>query len=264
MKIGFSTTCTFPSSLETSFKMGKEAGFDGIEIMISANKLSRDVGYLKELENKFSLPVLSFHAPTLLLTHFVWSRDPAVKLERTAELAAEMGSETVVVHPPYSWQKQYSENFLTLVKHIQKNTGVTIAVENMFPWRVKNRMVQAYSPKWETIVESGVNLTYDFSHGSLSGWNSLNVISELYPQIKHVHLCDGAGVDTSTGKDKIFDEHLLPGMGNQQVAESLQFLKEQNWSGSVVAEINMKNARNNLERFNTLAYVADWAKQHTN
>lgn len=260
MKIGFSTTCTFPVTLEASFVMGREAGYDGIEIMISGNKQTRDANYLKHLSEKYKLPILSFHAPTLLLTHFVWGNDPGVKLEKTAELAAETGANTVVVHPPYVWQKEYKGKFLDLVAEVERNTGVVIAVENMFPWKVKNTSIAAYSPSWEEIVEKTPHLTYDFSHAALSGWNSLEHIKELKDQISHIHLCDGFGNVTDEDKGKIFDEHLMPGMGNQRVAECLQYLKSVGWDGHVVAEINTKTARNNIERFHMVKHVSDWTR----
>lgn len=259
MKLGFSTTCTFPVPLETSFVMGKEAGFDGIEIMVSANKQTRDPKYLNHLSQKYRLPILSFHAPTLLLTHFVWGKDPGVKLEKTAELAATVGASTVVVHPPYVWQKGYKDLLLDLVTQVERNTGVVVAVENMFPWKVKNTAVKAYEPDWETTVDTVSHLTYDFSHAALSGWDSLEQVRKLHSQIAHIHLCDGIGnIEGSDGK--IFDEHLLPGMGNQKVAECLQFLKLAGWEGHVVAEINTKTARNNIERFHMLKHVSDWTR----
>lgn len=262
MKIGFSTTCTFPLSLEKSFRMGKYAGYDGIEIMITGNKYTRDLNYLKHLEDKYELPILSFHAPTLLLTHFVWGTEPATKLLKTAELAAATGAETVVVHPPFIWQGQYSENFLKIVDTIAKDTGVTIAVENMFPWKMKNKTVTAYYPKWDTIVKETPSLTLDFSHAALAGMNSLKVAEKLYEKIKHIHLCDGHGVNyNNTGKDKIFDEHLLPGQGTQPVAETLKFLQSKNWDGHIVAEINTKNARTSAERFSLLKETLEWTKE---
>ena len=138
-KIGLSTSSTFPARLEKSFSIAQQAGYDGMEIMITNEKATQSKEIILELEQKYSLPVLSFHAPTLLLTHFVWGTDPQVKLHRTAELAAEIGAKTVVVHPPFAFQGEYADNFLTIVDTIAKDTGVIIAVENMFPWKLKKK-----------------------------------------------------------------------------------------------------------------------------
>jgi sugar phosphate isomerase/epimerase len=259
-KIGFSTSCTFPSSLDKSFQIGKEAGYDGIEIMITNDKFTRDVNYLKMLEDKYELPILSFHAPTLLLTHFVWSTDPQVKLHRTAELAAEVGADTVVVHPPFAWQGVYSEHFLEIVEDITEDTSVAIAVENMFPWRVRGREMKAYKPSWDNIVETTPFITLDFSHAALSGWDSLEVAQTLGSKLRHIHLCDGVGTSNPDEKDKVFDEHLLPGQGNQPVKETLQYLKNKNWDGHIVAEINTRKARSKAERLKMLKDTLNWTR----
>jgi sugar phosphate isomerase/epimerase len=259
-KIGFSTSCTFPYSLDKSFKIGKEAGYDGIEIMITNDKLTRDASYLRSLEDKYDLPILSFHAPTLLLTHFVWGTDPQVKLHRTAELAAEVGADTVVVHPPFAWQGAYSEDFLEIVEDITKDTDVAIAVENMFPWRFKDRVMKAYKPSWETIVDTTPYITLDFSHAALSGWNSFEVAQTLGNKLRHIHLCDGIGTSNPNGKDKVFDEHLLPGQGNQPIKETLKYLQTNDWDGHIVAEINTRKARSRNERLNMLKDTLKWTR----
>ena len=101
--IGMSTTCVFPASVEKAFKMARLAGFDGMEIMVTNDPVTQDPIALRELSEKYSLPILSIHAPTLFLTTFVWGRDPGVKLQRSAELAAAVGAPSVVVHPPFRW-----------------------------------------------------------------------------------------------------------------------------------------------------------------
>src|SRR5690606_32666761 len=107
---------------------------------------TRDVESLRELSARYSLPVLSVHAPVLLLTKLVWGTDPRVKLERSAELAADLGADTVVVHPPFRWQGAYAQAFLNTIREISWASGVQFAVENMFPWTVRGRSMKAYSP----------------------------------------------------------------------------------------------------------------------
>lgn len=259
-KIGLGSSSVFPLELEECFAIAKEAGYDGVEVMITNNKLTRDAGYLKSLEDKYSIPVISFHAPVLLLTHFVWGTDPEVKLRKTAELAAQMDSDTVVVHPPFSWQGKYSVDFLQIVDNISADTGVVIAVENMFPWRVRGREMKAYKPSWEEIVDTTPKLTLDFSHAALAGWDSLAVAKELGDQLHHIHLCDGVGSSDPDAKAKIFDEHLMPGKGTQPVAETLTFLSDTGWTGHVVAEINTRKQRTRDDKIKVLAETAQFAR----
>ena len=260
MKIGMSAGCVYPLSVDDAFRLSAAAGYDGVEVMVTNDKTTQSADALLALAEEHDQPILSVHAPVLLLTHFVWGRDPQVKLEKSAELAAAVGASTVVVHPPFRWQATYAEKFLDIVRQTHQNTGVEIAVENMFPWAVGGRSVQAYAPGPDPRELDCDHITLDFSHAALSGHNSLELAKDFGARLRHVHLCDGA----TTGDDgRIFDEHLLPGYGIQPVAETLQHLAEIGWSGHIVAEINTRKAKNETERLASLVETLEFARLHT-
>jgi sugar phosphate isomerase/epimerase len=259
-KIGLGTTSVFPMKIEDCFSIAKDAGYDGIELMITSDRLSRDINHLKMLQDKYALPIMSLHAPVLLLTHFVWGTDPEIKLQKTAQFASDLGSETVVVHPPFAWQGAYSENFLDIVDKISNRTGIVIAVENMFPWKYKNREIKAYKPTWETITRQTPNITLDFSHAALSGLDSFEIARSLGNKLHHIHLCDGFGINNYGEKDPVFDEHLPPGKGSQPIAETLEYLAKQGWGGKIVAEINTRKQRTRTEKVDILAESAYFAR----
>lgn len=259
IRIGMSTSCVYPLETERSFQLARAAGYDGVEIMVTNDDVTRDAAELTRLSKKYHLPILSIHAPVLLLTTFVWGRDPRVKLQKSAELAAAVGASTVVVHPPFRWQKGYAENFLEIVREISGATGVSIAVENMFPWSVRGRSVKAYSPGWDPSDWDCDDVTLDFSHAALSGQNALELARAFGPRLRHVHLCDGSG---SQEEGRIFDEHALPGHGSQPVAETLQMLASRGWEGDVVAEINTRRAKTDAERLDALRETVAFARTH--
>jgi sugar phosphate isomerase/epimerase len=259
IRVGMSTTCAFPLATEHSFRLAKLAGYDGVEVMVSNDETTQSATALLELADKYEMPVMSIHAPVLLLTHFVWGRDPQVKLEKSAELAAAVGATSVVVHPPFRWQAAYAQDFLRIVRQTANNTGVEIAVENMFPWQVKGRSLKAYSPGYDPTLMDCDSMTLDFSHASLSGRDSLELAHAMGDRLRHVHLCDGTG---SQDDGQIFDEHLLPGRGNEPVAEVLQYLANQGWTGQVVAEINTRKAKTEQERLDLLRETLDFARNH--
>ncbi|MFT2689602.1 sugar phosphate isomerase/epimerase family protein [Clavibacter zhangzhiyongii] len=258
IRVGMSTTCVYPQPVENAFVMAKRAGFDGVEIMVTNDEVTQDAAALRALSEEHGLPILSIHAPVLLLTHFVWGRDPKVKLERSAELARAVGAPAVVVHPPFRWQAGYAESFLDIVRATQERTGVEIAVENMFPWQVAGRSMKAYAPGWDPTVMDCDATTLDFSHASLSGQDALEMAKALGPRLRHVHLCDGSG---SQDDGRIFDEHLLPGRGTQPVAETLRWLAEQGWQGGVVAEVNTRKAKDEEQRLAMLVETREFAQR---
>ncbi|EUA86120.1 family 2 AP endonuclease [Mycobacterium ulcerans str. Harvey] len=58
-----------------------------------------------------------------------------MKLDRSVRAAEELGAQTVVVHPPFRWQRRYAEGFSDEVAALEASSDVVVAVENMFPFR---------------------------------------------------------------------------------------------------------------------------------
>ena len=82
------------------------------------------------------MPVLSVHAPCLLISQRVWGANPISKLERSVRAAEQLGAQTVVVHPPFRWQRRYAEGFsASRWPSSRPSSDVMVAVENMFPFR---------------------------------------------------------------------------------------------------------------------------------
>ncbi|MCU1479024.1 MAG: hypothetical protein JWQ64_3717 [Subtercola sp.] len=258
IRVGMSTSCVYPLGVEEGFRYAKLAGYDGVEVMVTRDEVTQSPETLLALASKYDIPILSIHAPVLLLTHFVWGRDPQIKLEKSAELARGVGATAVVVHPPFRWQSDYADNFLRIVRQTSDNYDVEIAVENMFPWKVKGTSLKAYSPGWDPVVMDCDAVTLDFSHAALSGRDSLEMAQALGPRLRHIHLCDGSG---SLDEGRVFDEHLLPGYGGQPVHEVLAYLADSNWSGSVVAEVNTRKAKSEDERLALLKETLAFGRQ---
>lgn len=254
-----STSSVYPLSTEHAFRIAHQVGFDGVEVMVTKDPTTRDPEKLRELSRRYDLPILSIHAPVLLLTAFVWGRDPRVKLWKSAELARAVGAPTVVVHPPFRWQATYATNFLRIVREISAEFGVEIAIENMFPWKVAGMNLKAYAPSSDPTRMDCDAMTLDFSHAALTGRDSLDLALAMGDRLRHVHLCDGSG---SLDEGKVFDEHLLPGHGSEPVAEVLSHLVAKGWSGSVVAEVNTRRAKDDAGRVALLSETLAFAREH--
>ena len=233
---GLSTTAFHGMSLAEKFAITKELGFDGIEVMVNHSSDSKSYDVIAELTKRYNLPVLSIHAPTLLAYHFVWGVNPAKKLAFAAEHAVATGAKTVVVHPPYRWQRAYGKVFFQGVREVNKTHKVHIAVENMYPWYLAGHPVRAYAVEWEhsSAPEGADALTFDFSHAAVDQRNIVTEVEQLTDRIQHIHLSDAA--------DPKHDAHLVPGRGNLPLAEAFAVLREKGWQGNVVAEINSLRA----------------------
>jgi sugar phosphate isomerase/epimerase len=232
--------------------MAESLGYDGVEVMVWTDPVSQDIGMVEDLAQQHRLPVLSIHAPCLLITQRVWSPDPWERLTRTVDAARRLGAPTVVVHPPFRWQRDYARRFVRGVADLEKETGVTIAVENMYPWRAAGREIAAYAPDWDPTDEPYAHNTLDLSHTAVSGSNALAMADALGDRLAHVHLADGTGLAR--------DEHLVPGRGNQPCAALLERLVQRGWSGGIVVEVGTRRARTQDEREADLAEALAFAR----
>ncbi len=259
MKIGLGSSSVYPLSLESAFRLSSELGFDGIEIMVTEDRDTQDVETIKRLIKKYNHPVLSIHAPVLIMTSNVFGRTPKEKLIRTAELANDLGAKTIVVHPPYKWQVVYKNTFKKLVESVEDTYGITVAVENMFGWNLGGKEFDVFYPSWDPNAAGIRSITLDFSHSASQGVNSLDLARSWGSKIKHVHLCDG-----HSQKDKfhIFDEHLAPGKGTQLVKETLEYLRDIGFDGYIVAEINTRT-KTKKKRNKILKNTLDFARSYT-
>lgn len=256
--VGLSTTAVYPSPVSKAFEVASRLGYDGVEIMVTQSQNSRTVHHLQKLEQQYETKILSIHAPNLLLTHFVWGRSHHNKMFKTIELAQELNVNTIVVHPPMRTQYRHARDFLENVAELEANSGLKVAVENMFPWRVKNKSLDVYSPSWDVIKENASNMTLDFSHAALSGFDSLQEVKQIGDRLAHIHLCDGR---TANGNgDKVMDEHALPGEGDQPVAEVLQHLASSGWVGSIVAEVNTRQFKTPNGKLKALKKTLEFAR----
>jgi sugar phosphate isomerase/epimerase len=251
--VALSSASVYPLSVHDAFAVAQDLGYDGVEVMVTNNATSQDAAALEQLSQRYSQPIVSIHAPTLLLTQQVWG-SAWNKIEMSCRMARDLGCNTVVVHPPFRWQSNYAEGFAIGVREIAALYEMHIAVENMYPWRVRGREALAYLPHWDPVGQDYDDVTWDFSHAATAGVSSLDAVRALGSKLRHVHLTDGSG----SGRD----EHLIPGRGTQECAEVLQHLAANGFQGSIVAEISTRKAKVAGEREEWLAETLQFARQH--
>ncbi|MFJ1579332.1 MULTISPECIES: sugar phosphate isomerase/epimerase family protein [unclassified Streptomyces] len=253
-KVALSTASVYPESTATAFEIAARLGYDGVEVMVWTDPVSQDIEALRRLSDYHGVPVLAVHAPCLLITQRVWSTDPWVKLQRARAAAEKLGASTVVVHPPFRWQRQYARDFVTGIWRMADETDVRFAVENMYPWRYRDREMLAYAPDWDVTKYDYRHFTVDLSHTATARTDAMAMIGRMGDRLGHVHLADGNG--------SAKDEHLVPGRGTQPCAELLTGLAGSGFDGHVVIEVNTRRAMSAAEREADLAEALAFARLH--
>ncbi|WP_375480449.1 sugar phosphate isomerase/epimerase family protein [uncultured Jatrophihabitans sp.] len=253
--VGLSTASVYPESAAVAFELAGKLGYDGVEVMVWTDPVSQDPYALQRLSQHYSVPVLAIHAPCLIITQRVWTTDPWTKLQK-AQFAAELvGAKTVVVHPPFRWQRDYARGFRDGVRRLAQETDVRFAVENMFPLRVRGREVSAYQPSWDVAAQEPYrDYTLDLSHAAVSQSDALGMLEAMGDRLTHLHIADGTGLPK--------DEHLVPGRGGQPCAAVLERLAARDFAGHVIVEINTRRALDRAEREADLAEALAFCRLH--
>ncbi|GII95688.1 sugar phosphate isomerase/epimerase family protein [Sinosporangium siamense] len=254
-KIALSTASVYPERTPDAFELAARLGYDGVEIMVGADPVSQDVDVLERLKDHYQVPILAVHAPCLLVTQRVWGKDPWAKLVRAKDAAERLGARTVVVHPPFRWQRDYARDFETGLARMRDETDVVFAVENMFPLRARGNEVVPYSPDWNPVDYDFPHVTLDMSHTAVSGSDAMEMAGKLGDRLAHLHLADGNGVSNK-------DEHLVPGRGSQPCAQMLSRLADTGYGGLIVLEINTRKAAGRTQRIDDLAEALAFARLH--
>lgn len=274
IKVGLSTASVYPLKTEAAFEYAARLGYDGVELMVWAEAVSQDVNAVAKLSRKYGMPVLSVHAPCLLVSQRVWGANPIPKLERSVRAAEKLGAQTVVVHPPFRWQRRYAEGFAEQVAALEDSSDVHVAVENMFTLRADRlfgagqtsveRMkrrggrpgigVSAFSPSFDPTDANHAHYTLDLSHTATAGTDALDMMRRMGSGLTHLHLTDGTGASV--------DEHLVPGKGTQPVAQVCQELAAGDFTGQVVLEVHTSTARTEDQREAILRESLEFARTH--
>jgi sugar phosphate isomerase/epimerase len=267
-----STASVYPMKTEAAFEYAAKLGYDGVELMVWSESVSQDIAAVEKLARRYRVPVLSVHAPCLLISQRVWGANPISKLVRSVQAAEQLGAQTVVVHPPFRWQRRYAEGFTEQVASLEASTEVLVAVENMFPFRAdrffgsgsKERMrkrgggpgrgISAFAPSYDPLDGNHAHYTLDLSHTATAGTDALDMARRMGSGLVHLHLCDGSGLPA--------DEHLAPGRGNQPVVEICRMLAGGDFAGHVILEVSTSRARSAPEREVILAESLQFARAH--
>jgi sugar phosphate isomerase/epimerase len=254
VRVALSTASVFPERTPDAFEAAARLGYDGIEVMVTADPVSQDADVLRRLSEYHGIPVLAVHAPGLLITQRVWGKDPWGRLARAREAAEHLGARVVVVHPPFRWQREYARDFEAGLARISGQTDVAFAVENLYPLRA-GAEVAAWAPHWNPVEIDCPHATLDLSHTAVSGSDALEMADQLGGRLAHVHMADGT-------KPGLPDEHLVPGRGSQPCAELLERLGSGGYAGVVVLEVSTFRAVTSQERQADLAEALAFTRQH--
>lgn len=228
-----STSCFWMWELERCFGTIAEAGFDAVELMVTRDPRTQSPEACKRLAAAAGIRIVAVHAPMLVVTRRVWGPNFIQIIERSVGLAKDVGSDVVIIHPPYLWELRYQAWLIGKLDEFTAEHGVAIAVENMFRLWVAGRPVRGHRWVSPADLDGFSQLTLDTSHCGVDDYDILEAVERLSGRIVHVHLSDSRGDHR--------DSHALPGAGNLPLDRFVRKLPEVGYRGAVSLELDMRD-----------------------
>ena len=228
-----STGAFFGEPLSEAFRSIAESGYEAVEVMVTKEPATQSADEIAALSDEYDLQVRAVHAPFLLVSRRVFGTDPVPKIERTVRLAEQVGATTVIVHPPYRWQADYRRWLTQGLPAYTKATGVDIAVENMFPLRMRAGLgVTFHSHQGIEHLERFDHVVLDTSHAAVAGLDLVDAATRLGPRLVHVHLSNNAG--------RGWDSHAPIDEGVLGLRAFLGHLGASGFAGNVSLELDLR------------------------
>lgn len=228
----FSSAAFFGRPLAGIFRRAAEAGYTGVEVMVTKDPASQDGDTIKRLAGDHGLQVGAIHAPALLVTRRVWGVDPVAKIDRAIHEAERAGTRLVVMHPPWRWQHSYRRWLLEDLPAIEERTGVVVAIENMFPIHLGQHPIRFHANADLDQLEGLPDLVLDTSHAAVARHDPIEVRRRFGRRLRHVHLSDNAG--------RGWDSHLPPGHGVLDLDAFVDDLVASGFEGNVSLEVDLR------------------------
>jgi sugar phosphate isomerase/epimerase len=229
-----STAAFFSRPLRFAFAAIADAGFEGVEVMVTRDPATQDGRRLRELSAQHALPIRAIHAPFLLMTRKVWGTDPVRKIYRSIELAERAEVPLVVVHPPYRWQSGYRGWVDGHLHGLSERTGVRVGVENMFPLSLGKRGVAFHAHDVLNDLDRFPHVVLDTSHAAVAGLDLLETYRELRDRLVHVHLSNNAG--------RGWDSHASVDAGVLPLGDLLDAVAADGFTGTISLELDLRSA----------------------
>ena len=218
--------------LEDAFAVAAEAGFDGVELMVTGDPVTQDAAAVAAIAAAHRLPVPVVHGPFLLLTRRVLGTDPLEKAARTCVMAAALGADLVIVHPPFRWQHEFRTWLRTDADRVGAAHGLRIAVENLYPVPLGPATPRLHTATHPEHLTAHRHVVLDTSHLAVTGIDLGRAWDVVGEQTVHLHVSDHDG---GWG-----DRHLLIGEGHLPLAPLLGRVSRDVVAPSITLELHLR------------------------
>jgi sugar phosphate isomerase/epimerase len=250
VKFSLSTGTLYAYPLRAVFRWTRQAGFDGVELVINPEAVMRGGGAVRRLAQAAGVEIFSAH-PTILPLPGWRERDGG--MARTIGLAQEAGIGLVVMHTPRSesldedeglvfrqrierWQRQLAGSDLRLAV---ENKAIRAEAHRRYALTPLDRL-RAFAQRHD------LGLVLDTAHAGTAGEDLVQARRLFGNRLVNVHLSDLGGplrLEKCPPVRRFFGEHRFPGLGDLALSELLDDLDSSDYTGLVTLEVTPWSVR---------------------
>lgn len=218
------------TNLDSMFRAFKQTGVDGIEIVLGLR--SRwSAEKLKQLSEKYSLPILSIHQP-------LWSGFGIYFDKHFLPFTQKLGVKRVVFHPlPISnFHTKRAQRYFQKLAFAQEQYGIQVMLENMSLQYMRTTLPLLPTPYqhlvsvfnvYEVAREYDFQLTFDTSHALSVNPHTHDWFETIYEKIGNIHL-------SSFSNEQV---HLPLILGEFHSKDFISYLYKKHYTGLVTLEV---------------------------
>lgn len=219
------------------FKRIKKAGFVGVEIWAEHLRANDYLEYANECGLRIGIH-LPFHDYNLATPDAVVKKRMLSLNKVWLQKLAEFGGEHAVIHGGLAWSSEERDEALIRVKdrlkdlnEVAKDNNVELLLENLIPDKLNyTHVIASNVDEWINIVqETNVKTCLDTGHLTVMNEPLKETIIKLNKSLGSVHYSDNDGQS---------DLHLIPGKGESVAADLFDSLKEIDYQGPIIYELN--------------------------
>jgi sugar phosphate isomerase/epimerase len=245
LKFSLSTGTLYAYPLAWVFRWARQAGFDGVELVVNPEAILRGGQEIQYLAKAEGVEIVSLHPTVVPLRGWRERRDG---IGPTIRLAQETGADLVVMHTPRSESLDEGEGlaFRQRVETWQSRlagSSLRLAVENK-AIRADHERDYALTPldRLRAFADrTDLSLVLDTAHAGTAGEDILEARRVFGSRLCNVHLSDLGGRLPLSGLPvvhRFLGEHRFPGDGILPLAALLADLKRSAYTGPVTLEIS--------------------------
>lgn len=228
-----STGPLFGRPLRWSCGVIRQAGYDGVELMVTQDPETQDPVHVGRISQSLRIPVPVVHGPFLLLTRRVFGTDLVEKARRSLEFASALGSDLMIVHPPFRWQRGFHQWLLERGDKEAAALDTRIGVENLYPIQLGSRLLRLHRYTEPEHLAPFRHVVLDTSHFGVAGVDINAAYDRLADATVHLHVSDYRGAGR--------DSHAPLGHGILPLARFLRTAgQDRDFTGSITLELDCR------------------------